>query len=63
MVDIKEDLTNILKLNDQNIQRIEIKFDDKKVISISVDYATNGSGGGFIGFGAEIQKDGKEEEI
>ena len=63
MVDIKEDLTNILKLNDQNIQRIEIKFDDKAVTSISVDYATSSSKGGFIGFGTEMQKDGKEEEI
>lgn len=57
MENIKEQLTDILKLNDQNIQRIEIKFDNKKVASISVDYATSKSKGGLIGFGAEVESD------
>ena len=58
MGNIKEELTDILKLNDQNIQRIEIKFDNKKITSISVDYATSKSKGGLIGFGADGDKDG-----
>ncbi len=54
---IKEDLIKTLKLKDEDIQRIEVKFDDSKVSSISIDYAVSEEAK-KMGFAEGIKADG-----
>ena len=53
---IKQDLTKILKLKDESIQRIEVKFDDEKLSSVSVEYAISDEAK-KMGFGSNTKKD------